>query len=157
MFVQAAKISFCQKIETGTWVPRILTALPEPCYPGLEMFGDSWAVSPLESEVSKPQAIVWLLQLRDGLEIPGKTELPEDKRRGKQFCQSCCMCRDVWEFLCRKGATPPNNTACVGINTWETAIVGQDNGFAVSLGSLGSSRLMQSFPYRKVCNLLYFQ
>lgn len=60
--------------------------------------------------VSKPQAIVWLLQLRDGLEIPGKTELPEDKR---------------------KGATPPNNTACVGINTWETAIVGQDNGFAV--------------------------
>jgi len=84
MFVQAANISFCKKIETGTWVPRILTALPEPCYPGLEMFGDSWAVSPLESEVSKPQAIVWLLQLRDGLEIPGKTELPEDKRRGKQ-------------------------------------------------------------------------
>ena len=38
----------------------------------------------LDSEVSKAQAIVWLLQLRDGLEVPGKTELPEDKRRGKQ-------------------------------------------------------------------------
>lgn len=60
--------------------------------------------------VSKEKAIVWLLQLRDGLEIPGKTELPEDKR---------------------KGAIPPNNTACIGVNTWETAIVGQDNGFAV--------------------------
>ena len=34
----------------------------------------------------------------------------------------------------RKGTTTPNNTACIGVNTWETAIVGQDNSFAVPLG-----------------------
>lgn len=59
---------------------------------------------------TRTEAAIWLLQLRDGLEIKGKSELPEDKR---------------------KGTTTPNNTACIGVNTWETVIVGQDNSFAV--------------------------
>ena len=37
-------------------------------------------------------------------------------------------------LLDRKGTTTPNNTACIGVNTWETVIVGQDNSFAVPLG-----------------------
>ncbi|CAK9097955.1 Developmentally-regulated G-protein 1 (AtDRG1) (Developmentally-regulated G-protein 2A) (AtDRG2a) [Durusdinium trenchii] len=34
--------------------------------------------------VSQEQAIVWLLQLRDGLEVPGRTELPQDDRQGRE-------------------------------------------------------------------------
>ncbi|CAK9075491.1 unnamed protein product [Durusdinium trenchii] len=61
--------------------------------------------------VSQEQAIVWLLQLRDGLEVPGRTELPQDDRKHKK--------------------TAPGNTACIGLNTWETAVVGQNNSFVV--------------------------
>ncbi|CAJ1347109.1 unnamed protein product [Effrenium voratum] len=68
---------------------------------------------------SHTEAIVWLLQPRYGEEIQGQSELPMDTR---------------------EGAPPVGNTGCIGLNTWETVLVGQNNSFAVPPGMEASVR-----------------